>query len=137
MRAAPLRHDALAAELAGFAEDLGAVAVEVSVEHDAVRWLSQQPGELVLALLNRQPAKVHTVKLQQIEGAQHRLGAMTGAPDQLEHREPIVIGDDGLAVDQERARWQCGRKVASTRSGSVQTHGTGLTSPPPNATDVL
>jgi hypothetical protein len=106
VRAQPLADNALTAELAGVPEDDGAVAGEVLVEGHAGRRLAQQPGEPLLVLLERHPAQILAVKLHKVEGAQHRLGSVTLAPDQLEHGMPAIVGDDGLAVDQARAHRQ-------------------------------
>jgi hypothetical protein len=50
-------------------------------------------------LLDRQLVQILAVEFEQVEGAKHCVGVMTPGPDQLEHREPAVVADDGLAVD--------------------------------------
>jgi hypothetical protein len=53
------------------------------------------------------PPDVLAVHLQQIEGAEHcaRVGAMT--TDEVEHRKPTVIADDGFTIDDARAHREC------------------------------
>jgi hypothetical protein len=43
---------------------------------------------------------------KQVEGAEHRGTVVAKGTDQAEHREPAVVADDGLAVDQAGARRQ-------------------------------
>src|SRR5262249_54146373 len=52
-RAEPLRHDALAAELAGVLENDLAVALVMLIEYDAELRLAHQLGQFPLAILNR------------------------------------------------------------------------------------
>ena len=67
-RAEPLRHDALAAELAGLAIDDRAGADVMLVERDAGVRLTQQLSQHSLALFDRQSAHLLVVKFRQIEG---------------------------------------------------------------------
>jgi hypothetical protein len=94
-RAESLGHGALAAELAGLLIDDLAVADVVLVEGDAWRWLAQQLGKPGLAHLDRQPAQVLAVEFEQVEGAEHGREARGPGTDQIEHREPAVVADDG------------------------------------------
>jgi hypothetical protein len=55
---------------------------------------------------DRQPAQVLAVDLEQVERAEHGRGIVTEGPDQLEHRKPGLVTDDGLAVDQAGTRGQ-------------------------------
>ena len=52
-------------------EDDGAVASEVLVQGNAVLRASQQPGEPMLAMLDRYPPQILAVDLEQVEGAQN------------------------------------------------------------------
>jgi hypothetical protein len=76
------------------------------VDRDARMWPSQELGKPGFAHLDRQPAQVLTVELQQIEGAEHGRERRRPRPGQVEHREPAVVANDGLAVDQVGARRQ-------------------------------
>ena len=57
-------------------------------------------------ILDRAPAQILTVKLDQVEGAQHGSMVVTPGAEQLEHREAAVVGDDDFAVDQAGAHRQ-------------------------------
>jgi hypothetical protein len=57
--------------------------------------------------LNRCPPQVFTVQLDQVKGAKDCITAVTAPADQVKHREAVVVGDDRLAVDQERSTGQC------------------------------
>jgi len=46
---------------------------------------------------------VFAVQFDQVESDQHRIVTVTLVVDKVEHRETVTIGDNGLAVDQERA----------------------------------
>jgi hypothetical protein len=41
-----------------------------------------------------------------VEGAERRGVVVAKGPDQLEHREPAVVADNGLAVDKARTHRQ-------------------------------
>ena len=51
------------------------------------------------AFLNPCATQVLAVQLEHIEGAQLGADVMPMPADQVEHREPLVIGDDRLAID--------------------------------------
>ena len=72
---------------------------------------AEQSGEPPLALDQRQIAQVVAVMLDQVEGVQHRLMAPASAPQRMEVRRPVVTGDHGLAVEQERLRLEAGGGV--------------------------
>ena len=65
---------------------------------------TQQHGQPGLAHFNRRPPPILAVELEQVEGAEHGVTVVTKGTDQLEHREPAVVADDRLAVDQAGAR---------------------------------
>jgi hypothetical protein len=65
-----------------------------------------QLGRGFLALLDRQPAQIRSVKLEQVECAQHGGVVVTPGTDQLKHRERGLVADDDLAVDQARTHRQ-------------------------------
>src|SRR5262249_42515603 len=67
-RAEPLRHDSLAAELAGPREYDVAIADVVRVERDACDGLRSSPASL--ARLDRKPAEILAVEFEQVEGAE-------------------------------------------------------------------
>jgi len=51
---------------------------------------ANEPRQFFLTLLNRRPAQILAIQLDQIEGAQDGIAAMTGPADQVEHREAVV-----------------------------------------------
>jgi hypothetical protein len=67
---------------------------------------AQQLSEHGFALLDRQPAQVLAVEFEQVEGAEYGVVVVALRPDQLEHHEPGLAANDGLAVDQARAHRQ-------------------------------
>jgi hypothetical protein len=69
MRAEPLRDDAFTAERAGMFEDGRAIADEMLIEGNTVADASEELGEPRLALLERLPAEVGAVELDQVERA--------------------------------------------------------------------
>ena len=98
VRGKPFRDDTFAAERTSVLEDDGAVTGEMLIVGDAVLDATQQMGERRLATLQRLAAKVLTVQLDQIEGAQHG-GMIVKAPaESVEYREAALIDHDGLAV---------------------------------------
>jgi hypothetical protein len=105
-RAELLRHDALAAERAGVLEDCRAVASMVLVERDTFMGVTQKLRQYSLALLDRHVPQVLAVHFEQVESAEHGGGVVPVPTDQVEDREPILVADDGLTVDQARAHWQ-------------------------------
>jgi hypothetical protein len=71
---------------------------------------AQELDEPDLANLDRQPAEILTIGLEQVECAEHSVGVVPKGAEQFEHREPAVVADDGLAVDQagpHRQRRDC------------------------------
>ena len=65
---------------------------------------AQQAGERRLAGLERLAPQVLAVELQQVEGEQEHVRPLGLAAQPLEHREPVVVAGDRLAVDQARAQ---------------------------------
>jgi hypothetical protein len=47
--------------------------------------------------------KSSAVQLDQVESNQHRVSAVALVTDEVEYRQSTLIGDNRLAVDQERA----------------------------------
>ena len=56
-------------------------------------------------------AQIVVVKFDQVEGEQYRLLATLLAPQRMEVRCPVLAGNHGLAVDQERMRVDAKRGV--------------------------
>ena len=75
----------------------------VFVEHDAGMRGADELRQLALAMLDWPAAQILALQLDQIEGAKHGVTAMTCPANQLEHGHALFVGDDRLAVDQERA----------------------------------
>ena len=95
---------------------VGPSPVRCSVNWMERRWdLPINSGQPPLALDQRQVAQVVVVKFDQVEGVQHRFLATPFAPQRMEVRCPVVAGDHGLAVDQERVALM--RSAASTMAG--------------------
>ena len=90
-----------------------AMALVMLIEHDAAAWSADELGELGLALLDRPAPQILSVELDQVKGDKDGLSAMSVSPHELEHREALVIGDDRLAIDQERMA----RKGRNSRGG--------------------
>ena len=47
------------------------------------------------------PPQVFAVQFDQVEGDQHRILAVTLVPNEVEHRQTTVVGDNSLPVEQE------------------------------------
>ena len=90
-----------------------AAALKMLIEHDAGTRAANELRQLALAVLNRSAAQVLALKLNEIEGAEHRGPAVSLSPDKLEHGKTVLVGDDRLAVDQERV----GRERRHCRHG--------------------
>ena len=75
------------------------VAAVMLVEGNAVDRPAQQLCEGRFPLLYRRPPQVVAVELEQVEGAEDHV-VTAPAPQQIEHRKPVGVADDGLAVDQ-------------------------------------
>jgi hypothetical protein len=101
-RAEPLRHNALAAELAGVGEDDVAGLVDMLAQlHARPRPLRKQPGEFVLPFFDRDADQIASVQLQEIEGVKVRaLLHPIAAPQQVEYGEALLVANDNLAVNQ-------------------------------------
>jgi len=75
-----LRYDALQPHAADMPEHGRAVIRRMLIETDDLPLdPAEQSGEPLLAFMQRQVAQVITVMLQQVEGAEHRLGAAASA----------------------------------------------------------
>ena len=76
--------------------------VEVLVKRDAGMPPVQQFLERSLAILDRSPAQVFPVDLDQVERAERRARPVTIAADQTENGQTSGVADDGFAVDETR-----------------------------------
>ena len=83
-----------------------AVAAEMLIEGDAIVQKSQQSSQPALAVLDGLSPKVLTVDLKQIERAKHCAGVSAMSAYQIEHRQAIVVADDGFPVDHTRSNGQ-------------------------------
>jgi hypothetical protein len=72
--------------------------------------LAQQPRQALLAVAERQAAKVLAIKLQEVERVQHRVADGAMAMEGVEDRDPVRAGDDCLAVEREGGSTQLGRR---------------------------
>ena len=107
-RAQPFRHDALAAERAGVLVDDRAVGLVMLIVDDAAARPVQQLRQRGLALLERRPAHVLPIELEEIERAQDYVIAVPAPPEQVEHRQAVGVADDRLAIDQAGSHRQPG-----------------------------
>ena len=77
-----------------------AVGLVVLIVDDAAARPVQQLRQRGLALLERRPAHVLPVELEEIERAQDHLIAVSASPEQVEHRQAVRVARDRLAIDQ-------------------------------------
>src|SRR6516165_10321860 len=99
-RAEPLRHDAFEAHLAGVPEYALAIMGEVLVQTQPRKAPTQQARELRLARLQRLAPQILAIQFEEIEGVEEDMLARRLAPQPFEHREPVLIAGDRLAIDQ-------------------------------------
>jgi hypothetical protein len=71
---------------------------------------AQQTHQRCLAGLKRFAPQVLAVQLEQVEGEQEHVVIVAPVAQPLEHRDPVLIADDGLAVDQAGPRRQRARR---------------------------
>ena len=77
-----------------------AIVREVLVQTQSRTAPTQQARERRLARLQRLGPQVLAVQFEEVEGVEEDMLAGRLAPQPLEHREPIVIAGDRLAIDQ-------------------------------------
>jgi hypothetical protein len=77
--------------------------------------VAQKLRQGTFALLDRHAPQVLAVQFEQVESAEHGGGVVPVPTDQVEDREPILVADDGLTVEQARAQGQ--RITAATICG--------------------
>ena len=82
------------------------------VEGNAVTGGPEKIGQPILASLERLLAEIEAVELDQVEGAEHRGMVVMPIAKEIEHREPLAIDDDRLAVDDAGPRRQRRRRGA-------------------------
>jgi hypothetical protein len=59
--------------------------------------------------------RILAVELEKVEGAEHHPVVVAAAADQFEHRKPIVVAGDRLAVDNAGARLERGDRRGRER----------------------
>ena len=64
---------------------------------------TQQVRERRLARLQRLAPQILAIQLQEVEGVEEDMLARRLEPQPFEHRQPVLIAGDRLAVDQARA----------------------------------
>src|SRR5215471_8880718 len=99
-RAEPLRDDAFEAHLTGVPEYALAIVGEVLVQAQARKAPTQQARERRLARLQRLAPQVLAIQLKEVESVKEDMPARRLAPQSLEHREPVFITGDRLAINQ-------------------------------------
>ena len=80
--------------------DGSAIALVMDIEDNAVGLLAQQFSQGALALLERRPAQVLAINLNQIEGAEHGGAVMLPVAEQVKYRQPSSIDNNRLAIDE-------------------------------------
>jgi hypothetical protein len=99
----------------------GPVLVQVLHQLEAGCRAGDQPRQCALAQLERAPAQVLAVKLEQVEGEKHSLRVdPVAVPQQVESGEASAITDRNLAVDHARRGGQLGDS-RRRQPGSVRT----------------
>ena len=88
---------------------------EVLVQAQPRKAPAQQARERRLARLQRLAPEVFAVQLKEVEGIEEDMLARRLAPQPFEHRQPVLIAGDRLAIDQ--AERTLSRSTASTMSG--------------------
>src|SRR5262245_29232520 len=99
-RAEPLRHDALEAHLASVPEYALAIVGEVLVQTQPRKATTQQARERRLARLQRLPPQGLTIQLKEVGDVNADMLPRRRPPQPLDHREPVLIAGDRLAIDQ-------------------------------------
>src|SRR5262249_16763469 len=99
-RPEPLRDDAFKAHLAGVPEHALAIVGEVLVQTQPRKAPTQQARERRFARLQRLPPPALALPPQAGAGVEEGRLAGGFAPQPLEHREPVLIAGDRLAIDQ-------------------------------------
>src|SRR5215831_15360976 len=97
-RPEPLRHDAFESHLAGVPEYALAVVGEVLVQTQPRKAPTQEARERRLARLQRFAPQVLAIQFEEVEGVKEDMLARRLAPQPLEHREPVLIAGDRLAI---------------------------------------
>jgi hypothetical protein len=83
-----------------------AIALEILIHNNAGLKAAEQPCQRALAFFNPCATQVFTVQLEHIEGAQLGADVMPMPADQVENRQPLVVGDNRFAVDYARMHRQ-------------------------------
>jgi hypothetical protein len=94
-----------------------AVTFENLIEHNAGVRPANQFCQSALALLDWHTAQIFAVEFDQVKSDQHRVVTVALVANQIEHRKTTVVGDDGLAVEQERVGGQGCDRGGGEREG--------------------
>src|SRR5262249_58475090 len=78
---------------------LSPIVGEVPVQTQPRKAHTQQARERRLARLQRLAPEVFAVQLKEVEGIEEDMLARRLAPQPFEHREPVLIAGDRLAID--------------------------------------
>ncbi len=92
-----------------------ALDVEVLVERDARMLVADQLLERIFAVLDRSPAQVFPVDLDEVEGTERGAGPVTIATDQAEDGQTGPVADDGFAVDDAGVHGQARDRLHDER----------------------
>jgi hypothetical protein len=101
-RAEAFGDDTLASQGAGVLKDDGAVAIEMFVEGNAVIRFAEKVCQRALTIFQPRATEVLTIKLDQIEGAEHGGVIVLTITQSIEDREAASVDHYGLAVEQAR-----------------------------------
>jgi hypothetical protein len=83
-------------------KDDGAVAIEMFVEGNAVIRFAEKVCQRALTIFQPRATEVLTIKLDQIEGAEHGGVIVLTITQSIEDREAASVDHYGLAVEQAR-----------------------------------
>jgi hypothetical protein len=73
---------------------------EVLVQTQSRKAPAQQARERRLARFQRLASQVLAIQLEEVKGVEEDMLARRLAPQPLEHRKPVLIAGDSLAIDQ-------------------------------------
>ena len=84
-------------------------------------WTCRTAWRAVACARSAAGAQIVTVMLDQVEGVQHHLTSPASVPQRMEVRRPVVAGDHGLAIDQERRGLEAERGIDDGRKAVAAT----------------
>src|SRR5262249_15130230 len=104
----------------GVSEHRRAIRLDMLVETQAERSLSQDRSECGFAHLERLATEVVAIQFNQIEGVEEDSVVMPPIADAVEVRHPVVVTGDRLTVDDTGARAQAEQRLDDKRKALGQ-----------------